>query len=78
MVTQFSVLGLQTLTSPGRMSREPTITGPWGWAYSTLAKNQREISRGVYVGAGKAPADMRRTLALALLNCHLLTKVCES
>lgn len=78
MVTQFSLLGLHSLTSPVGNGQEncPTITGPWGWAHSTLAKNQSETSR--VWGAGKAPADTQRTLALALLNCHLLTKVCGS
>lgn len=48
MVTQFSLLGLQTLTSPvgnGEGSYCPTITGSWGWAHSTLAKNQSKTSR---------------------------------
>lgn len=71
MVTQFSLLGLHSLTSPGGTGREttvPTITGPRGRAHSTLVKNQSKIPRGVYVGAGKTPA-------LALLNWHLLTRV---
>lgn len=55
MVTQFSLLGLQTLHLGEQAGKLPSLQspGPRGWAHSTWAKNQSEIS-GAYVGAGKA------------------------
>lgn len=79
MVTQFSLLGLQTLHLGEQAGKLPSLhsPGPGGWAHSTWAKNQSEISRSL-CGCWEGPADTQRTLALALLNCHLLTKVCGS
>lgn len=52
MVTQFSLLGLQTL-QPGGTSREttvPTITGPWGVGTQYLGKEpKRDLQEFMWV-----------------------------